>query len=190
MKHIPAGIDYSNGQSNIDHATGIRFGVISQHPVSPDALDDIMRDGEDVAWTEALADAIQSAKDNALDEANGDPSAVEEVDEDQIRDDLASGWESNFSNYVYEKDGYKVTSCLDNDLFILASPFFTYAKFCSPCVPGAGNLDDAALTDTFALTNAIAYNWPRVFALGHDWFEGGKAHYPLFNVSDGKEVTT
>jgi len=32
-------------------------------------------------------------------------------------------------------------NCLDSDILVTKSPFYTYAPFCSPCVPGAGNLD-------------------------------------------------
>ena len=35
-----AGIDYGMGISNIDHETGIRFGVISQNSISYEALED------------------------------------------------------------------------------------------------------------------------------------------------------
>ena len=36
-----AGIDYGLGQSNVDKANGIRYGVISQHSVIPEAMDDV-----------------------------------------------------------------------------------------------------------------------------------------------------
>src|SRR5688572_15841054 len=38
------GIDYGMGVSNVDRETGIRFGVISQHSVMPEALDDFETD--------------------------------------------------------------------------------------------------------------------------------------------------
>lgn len=76
----------------------------------------------------------------------------------------------------YEKDGYKLVDCLDSDIFVLESPFYTFAQYCSPCVPGAGNLD------TFVEDGVKTY------CLGHDWFEDGKAPYPVWRVSDGKQV--
>ncbi len=189
-----AGIDYSLGKSNCDTLTGIRYGVISQNSVMPDALDDIMTQGKDMAWESALKEAIRDAKNEAqtawdnLPETDDKPSEPEEVDEDSISDDLSMNWESSLSNYLYEEAGYKLTGCLDNDLFVLASPFFTYAQFCSPCVPGAGNLDSAynpAENEPFEPANL---GFPRVYCLGHDWFEEGKAPYKVYSVETGKEV--
>ena len=39
------GIDYGNGQTNIDKETGIRYGVISPDSLCPEALDDIKDPG-------------------------------------------------------------------------------------------------------------------------------------------------
>jgi hypothetical protein len=40
---MSAGIDYGMGTSNRDAKTGIRYGVISQHSINPDALGDIVK---------------------------------------------------------------------------------------------------------------------------------------------------
>jgi hypothetical protein len=44
------GIDYGMGLSNIDEETGIRYGIISQHSVCPEAMDDVYNNGTDLAW--------------------------------------------------------------------------------------------------------------------------------------------
>lgn len=45
----------------------------------------------------------------------------------------------------YVDDGVlQATTCLDSDIMVLKSPYYTIAPPCSPCVPQAGNLDDAA----------------------------------------------
>lgn len=182
------GINYAGSRdvtTNCDSLTGIRYGVISYNSVMGEALDDIMTHGRDMAWEKALAEAVKEAKAKA-EQAGDDP---EEVNEDDVSDDLGANWESSLGNYLYESDGYKLTGCLDNDLFVMASPYFTYAQFCSPCVPGAGNLDcpyaPPSEGEPFEPANA---GFPTVFALGHDWFEGGKAPYHLWSVADGKEV--
>jgi hypothetical protein len=77
--------------------------------------------------------------------------------------DEAQGWN-------YEDDGYSLTDCLDSDIFVLTSPFYTFAQFCSPCVAGAGNLDSP---DTDGV---------KTYCLGHDWFDDGKAPYPVYSV--------
>ena len=42
------GIDYGSGQTNLNTQTGIRYGVIPQGEVSPDALEDIFQNGTDL----------------------------------------------------------------------------------------------------------------------------------------------
>lgn len=187
------GIDYSRGISNADAATGIRYGVISQNSVMPEALDEIMTHGEDVAYAECLKSHLEAAR------ANFVPSDEdgEEFDEDEAAQDFADRYQSDggLSDYLYERDGYKLTGCLSNDLFVLKSPFFTYAQFCSPCVPGAGNLDSpfesavnqAGLNGEDYAREASEAGFPRVYCLGHDWFENG-APYAVFSVETGKLV--
>jgi hypothetical protein len=197
MNDTYPGIDYGRGLANIDSATGIRYGVISQNSVSADAVDEILDYGTDVAWEAALKDVINEARDRAVVEGE-DPDYV---DEDEIRDRLGDTWETNFANYEYDSGGYRVTGCLDNDLFVLRSPFFTFAQFCSPCVPGAGNLDtpfmglavphyDAPGWAEDFIREAEANGFPRVFALGHNWFEDQKVPYVLFSVATGKLCAT
>jgi hypothetical protein len=60
---------------------------------------------------------------------------------------------------------------------VVKSPFYTYAQFCSPCVPGAGNLDNPMAEGV------------KTYCLGHDWFEGGVAPYPVWRVDDHAFVT-
>ena len=192
------GIDYSRGTSNTDSSNGIRYGVISQHSVNPEALDDIMTHGEDVAWVEALAEAVAEKTTQMESEAHerGEDFDPSDVDEDRIADDLGMNWESSFNNYVYNQNGYKLTGCGDSDLFVIKSPFFTYAQFCSPCVPGAGNLDtvfesgtnQAGLDGTDYAKEATEAGFPRVYCLGHDWFDDGAAPYAVFSVETGKAI--
>lgn len=117
-------------------------------------------------------------------------------------------------NPLYEHDGYKITKCLDNDLMILKSPFFTYAQFCSPCVPGACNLDsplDADLSDSGPYSTKedthtanelsisaedlrrdrakedMASN--KCYCLGGEWFDDDQpSPYPIYSVETGKLV--
>ena len=88
------------------------------------------------------------------------------IDSQDCFGDEPQGWS-------FEGDGYKLTDCLDSDVFVLESPFYTFAQFCSPCVPGAGNLDNAMLGGV------------KTFCLGHDWFEEGVAPYPVYSVKTG-----
>ena len=67
----------------------------------------------------------------------------------------------------------------DVDIFVLKSPYFTYAQVCSPCAPGAGYLLNP-------LTEPDPSN--KAYCFGHDWFESGRAPYPVYDVKTGKLV--
>ena len=177
------GICYSYS-ANIDLETGIRYGVISQRSCSGDALDDILSRGTDLAWKKALTEALADARQEA--ESRGED--LDDLDEDRIADRLSDNWESDIRTYLYDVDGYQVTGCLSSDLMVMRSPYYTFAQFCSPCVPGAGNLDNpfsplaAQISPAEIETMATAMGFPRVYCLGPDWFETGKAPYPCFLV--------
>lgn len=151
------GIDYGMGQTNIDTKTGIRYGVISQHSLCGFALDDIFQHGIDPAWDEAVADLEK--------EHSGDEEAF-----DEAREDLAGQWET--SRLLYERNGYKLETTRDNELFVLISPYYTHAQFCSPCAPGAGNL------------NKPCGDGPQTYCLGVEFFEE-KPPYPVFSIETG-----
>lgn len=113
--------------------------------------------------------------------------------------DAYSMGDSGERSWLWEKDGYRLGNCLQTDVFVSRSPYFTYAQFCSPCVPGAGNLDHpykyegnmSPDSSAFALClNMCATDdgWPKVFCLGHDFFENEEAPYPVFSVATGKRV--
>lgn len=138
-----SGIDYGMGRTNIDTATGIRYGVISVNSVG-----DRLFDAQEFIYT---------------------PNNDEDVYDD---DTEPIGW------HVKDAD-YEMINCLDNDAMVLKSPYYTYAPFCSPCVPGAGNLDDAARKG-----NLDEHSGVRTYCLGPEWFDGDKAPYPVYRVSD------
>lgn len=185
------GLDYSLGRSNFDPETGIHFGVISVNSVDLDLwseAESIYPDptcpkcGATVKPSDdelALFPADYDDEDDPLD-ADGTPQWFDGKDFTCVpcktcywSDDVTA---EEPIGHSYEDDGYKLTDCLDNDIMVLASPYYTHAQFCSPCVPGAGNLDTPV------------EDGPKTFALGHDWFEDNAAPYPLYRVSDNARV--
>ncbi len=80
--------------------------------------------------------------------------------------------------YTLDDGEYQAQDCLDSDIMIIRSPYYTYAPFCSPCVPGAGNLNDAG----------ECFGQVKTYCFGHDWFDDGKAPYRVFRVDDNTEV--
>lgn len=173
------GIDYSLGKSNFDPASGIHYGVISQNSVNQDCM-------QDVEYEYGTAHCPKCGNDIVASDHESIAAAVEDADwfdgqdytcihcqacywSDECFSEESSGWS-------YQSEGYKLTDCLDNDIFVLASPYYTFAQYCSPCVPGAGNLDNP-------MPDGI-----KTYALGHDWFDDG-APYPLYSVATNQEVT-
>src|ERR1700758_5334367 len=53
------GIDYGHGKANVDPATGIRYGVIAQQSIDPEAFDDIWMQTRDLTYEAAVAEAKQ-----------------------------------------------------------------------------------------------------------------------------------
>lgn len=166
-----AGIDYSLGQANIDLNNGIRYGVISQHSV-----------GE--RWYEVAEPEYPEPSEAECPECEccfSVPDGTEWGNEVTCQE-CGEVFELEFPDFnepigwSYADDEYTLQDCLDNDVFVLKSPYYTHAQFCSPCVPGAGNLDTPVPEG------------PRSYCLGHDWFEGDKAPYPVFRVSDDSPV--
>jgi len=172
------GIDYSLGRSNVNRETGIHYGVISQNSINLDCTNDFELDYGDPTCFQCGNKAIDSAdvpeeKQRESWYKGQDYACIE--CERTFWSDQAFPDESN--GFTYEREGYKLTDCLQSDIFVIESPFYTFAQFCSPCVPGAGNLDSPC------------EDGPKTYCLGHDWFEDGKAPYRVFNVSDNSEVT-
>lgn len=182
MKNI--GIDYGMGKSNIDLLTEIRYGVISQHSVMSEALNDMELQYGDPHCPKCGNDA-----EDIVNYTNANPDVdIEEWERKKYDSEdyvcleckLVFGSESAFSaepqGFSYEKEGYCLIDCLNSDIFVLKSPFYTFAQFCSPCVPGAGNLDSPMKEGV------------KCYALGHDWFEGGKSPYPVYSVDTERRV--
>jgi hypothetical protein len=198
------GIDYSGpgATCNRDAETGIRYGVISCNSV-----------GEGLYEAQEM-DYGRPEEMECPDCEQAFPVACEWGDgvtcphcgEGQVVDlpDMVEpcGW--------YVDDGeYLISNCLDNDAMIIKSPYYTYAQFCSPCVPGAGNLDNpyephGHAKEQIALVRHIAPNaegeafkshaeeagFVKTFCLGWDWFdEHSPCPYPaIFRVEDGEPV--
>jgi hypothetical protein len=181
-----AGINYGDSTSNTDTNTGIRYGIISQNSLMPEALDDFQPDYGKPSEAEC-PECGNTWFVKGLD--YGDGVECPECDE-SFELELEDSAEPN--GHTYESDGYACNIDSHGDVWVFRSPFYTYAQFCSPCAPGAGHLNNTFEPAT-PLTPSPAYNeefahlaeasgFPKVYCLGDDWFEGGKAPYPLFAV--------
>ena len=141
------GIDYGMRQTNIDRATGIRYGVIPANDLNPEV------------WHEsAEADYGAPCCPKCGDEASESPSTTAQgkgyvsvsfdppddyetsgcgeyycdscryaFDSDEAFGDEPCGWTLDDSEYKASQGGN------DCDIFVLSSPYYTHAQFCSPC---------------------------------------------------------
>jgi hypothetical protein len=182
------GINYAGpgSMTNRDPDNNIRYGVISRNSVI-ECGQDVYDNGENLsykAFEGRVKSAIRSAlsdfySDHKLGHGNSRLDRAVESAFDSL-DDLCEQYQEDNDSYRYEKDGYIIETCLDNDFTIIKSPYFTFAQFCSPCVPGACNLDSP-------LDHIPDDGSNGCYCLGHEWFEGGKAPYKVFNMG-GAEI--
>jgi hypothetical protein len=155
------GIDYGMGKTNIDHETGIRYGVIPANTV-----------GE--AWFDSSE--AQYGDPHCPKCGNELPEGFDDCDSCACGHTVRFVGDECYSEeaqcFTYDKDGYRLTQGGDDcDIFVLKSPYYTKAAYCSPCAPGACYLTDSR------------EDGGRAYCLGHDWFEDGKAPYPVYDVT-------
>lgn len=155
---------------NYDENNCIHYGYISQHTPNQDASSCVF-DGRDLTY------------EAALEEARGDKGLC--IEEGWLGDDgefdeqkFGDNYQPDESTYLYVEEGYEITNTSSsfNCFAVSKSQFFTYTKGCSPCMPNAGDLDnprDGGL---------------RTYCLGHDWFDGETAPYPIWTVEDSNQV--
>ena len=164
------GIDYGLGQSNIDKETGIRYGVISSNG-------DILE-----AWadeSEPYYGKVECPKcDKEVEPSYACSECEADLDGYSMLEPLG---------HVYTEGGYECEEGSDGDIFVLKSPYFTYAQFCSPCAPGAVHLENPLNIDA-TVGNIRSFDGNKGYCFGHGWFEGEKAPYKVYDVKTGKEV--
>lgn len=170
------GIDYGRTSgTNRNSATGIHYGVISQHSVLQAWADSAEPDYGELTCPKCGRNVVayDVEKHGDYDGHGCNDYACESCgsyyDSSDTYGDEPIGWN-------YSGDGYMLADCLDSDIFVLDSPYYTFASFCSPCVPGAGNLDSPNESG------------PKTYCLGHDWFESGEAPYVVYSVATNEIV--
>jgi len=136
------GIDYGMGTSNVDKTNGIRYGVISMNSINLDCTESFEYDygtphcphcGNDAVtipthteqsnppgqWVSVIVDTPEAYEEY---EGSGDyacENCERLLDSSEVFADEPIGWS-------YDADGYELTGCLDNDIFVLTSPYYTF----------------------------------------------------------------
>lgn len=183
-----AGINYShNDGTNKDTKTGLRYGIIAAHTVGQAWYDKSEPMYGTPHCPECLSDiGSYSYIEISLDEPDnipqyndcGDknyycPHCKHYIDDEYCYPDEPLGFE-------YLGDGYELKQIHDDsDIFVLKSPYYTYAQFCSPCAPGACHLESPL---------APGHEDNKCYCLGHDWFENEQAPYLVYSVETNKPI--
>ena len=190
MQNDNAGIDYGMGLANVDHETGIRYGVISQNSINPEALADMepvypeiehdcceIKETVYNTWM-ILKNGFQTG---ATKDASGAGNDTYPTHAEALADIpyCSCGDLNEPYGYEYTQDGYALSSGTDGfGIFVTKSPYFTLAKFCSPCAPGAGSLDSPSDGGV------------KTYCLGADWFDSeNPCPYPIYSVATGELIS-
>jgi hypothetical protein len=178
---------------NFDETTGIRYGVISPHNISSWSLDEIYQNGTDPIYEEYIENTEQEYRDDHP----GDKFNQEDFD--SYMENCNMEYESDGSGIMdYSDSEYDLHVSGDNfGIFVMRSPYYTYCRNCSPCAPGAGDLD-SPITDKDQLADCMSlktiFSAGKALCLGHEWFDQSddqysrKIPYRVFRVSDDTEV--
>lgn len=155
-----SGIDYGCSLANIDHETGIRFGVIYANDAGPNLWEILQLDGTDLDHEEAMGQItadIESALRSGLsgyavscDFAELAQTVLEsvEVDYEPTGDCTRYSYESSDGSLIFQ-----TTS--DGSVFVTKSPFYALCSYCSPCAPGAGYLTSEGNVRAYCLPPAF-----------------------------------
>lgn len=176
MSNDYAGIDYGLGKANINTDTGIRYGIIAMHDVLQAWCDS---SEADYGQPDISNYDCPKCGHNCYDGSQCEWGASLECEECGESFDVELPDCAEPMGYYVDDGEYQLSSCFDNtEIMVIKSPYFTYGQFCSPCVPGAINLNHPIERNS---SN-------RGYCLGHDWFDSGKASYDVYSVATGQLV--
>jgi hypothetical protein len=192
--------------SNVNPETGIRYGVISAHSV-PWLQDEIITHGESITYRNYvselqdriryaptqedgnLSDVLEDyylgdrAKDDILESAQEHEGAWTEEDIEELTQsvlDAISCLEFDEEEYEYEDEESRfLLGFLGGGpmIWVLKSPVITNVRLCSPCAPGAGDLDSPD-DDGYAC-----------YAVSEEWFdEDNPCPYPTWAAIEAEVI--
>jgi hypothetical protein len=151
-----SGIDYGMGKVNIDESTGIRYGVISASSLPDWFWETVESAGTDLDYEEAV-ETLRSEVKSAIRSALSDYSVTADYDAlaqsvlDSIDVDYENTGDSTRYFYRSEDGTLEFNTTSDGLIFVTKSPVYALCSFCSPCAPGAGDLESAGNVKTYCL---------------------------------------
>ena len=169
---------------NYDEKTGIAYGVISPNALNGDALNDIYQKGDDPHYENAKDALLRDI--TALCDTHG--INVSNIDTDPFIDEMSDHYESCGDGQCdYSDDEYTLHVSGDGfGIFVLKSPYYTYCRKCSPCAPGAGDLNNPLDIEGIEILD----NYDRAYCLDESFFDDdyAKIPYRVFRVDNDQEV--
>lgn len=177
------GIDYGSGCTNIDHETGIRYGVIPQNAVLQMWADSSEPDYGEPHCPKCGNEAVPFGK---ADVDREDYTGSKGSCQDYACDDCKLYWDSwevfgdEPLGFVLDDETYQASSDSHGDIWVFKSPYYTRAQFCSPCAPGACYLLNPC------------EGGEKAYCFGPGWFgaEWEPCPYPVWKVEDDTCVYT
>ena len=171
---------------NYDEKTGIHYGVISPNNISGDALNDICFGSNstdphyEAGKNDLLSDLEEFCDNHDID--------FKRINTDSFEDQYSDQYENSDGQYDYEDKEYTLHVSGDNfGIFVIKSPFYTFTRLCSPCAPGAGDLNNPINADH--RLKDISNTGAKTYCLPSEFFdEYSPIQYRYYNVSDNKEV--
>lgn len=160
------GIDYSLGKANYDIDTGISYGLIDSRNLADFAMEEFQ------PIYHPYCPHCYSQLPEDFTEGNCKDCEEHIEDGEQWPEHAeAEYWEYKDNDYTLHM------SCDSSEVWIFKSPYFTYAQYCSPCMPGAGNLD-VPMDERGQLEQLGA----KTYCLDKTWFNDEILPYPIYEV--------
>lgn len=181
---------------NMDFKTGIHYGCISQHALDQDVLNDLITESDDLLYDQSkddfrndLINAVQKVlDDNYIENVRG---------EDINFDDALDEWEESYMNdnhHWYYKDENYILDFSDDlvTVTIIKSPYYTWCKACSICVPNAGDLDSPSDSHTFRIVGDKQVDYYphsiKTYCFPEEYFDNNRAPYEYYMVNGDIKV--
>ena len=179
---------------NYDEKTGIHFGVISPNSICHETLSELCDKSVDTIYEESKEDFTNQIE-NILNDNGFSIGQIDEVLTPAI-DCFNENYNNDNHGYEYEDKEYILHISDDNfGIFVIKSPYYTFTRLCSPCAPGAGDLDNPILLDTIEQKIPNFYNvfsqdnHVKAYCLPKEFFddEYSKIPYRYYRVDNDKE---
>ena len=197
------GIDFGGGRTNVNRETGIRFGVISQHELKCWWSDSFENYYGEPTCPECGSRA-RKATEPRPGHAPGQERDEEEDEEwEPYTEHGCADFECDLCHHTLDQEQvfsqealgatldngkYKGEWHTDGDIFVKRSAYYTFARFCSPCCPGAGTLTSPLGIEDYQVGDVCRpedRDGPRFYCFGEEWFDEDRpCPYLIFRVID------